>query len=385
MSLQNEYVDITPVMTSNTTPAGYVASASSVNGTLAAWQAFDSVDTTTSSERIWHSAGGVPQWIMMQFPESVQVDMFSIKNRPDTGNAAAKGITAFQLQGSNNGSSFDTLGTYTSDGAIGATKPYTVETPGRYKYYRVYITSAGYSFGGTQYALVEQIRFYARLSTPPSAPEYFNASASGGAVQLNWAAGENTLGYLLYRNGELIADTAETSYTDTGAEIYSGYQYTLVPYNGDGNGTSVSLNIIVKGDPRPLGDLITDRTAADVATHTRKGVYNASDLNRVAAAAEYVHGVLSGLGYRVPDQPDRAWFVNEIPDRGEMNAHHNAVVGLDVIRYAHEKVVLPPNLEKLTYERANNIEKFLLLCGEAAERIPEAYIYSDELYGGEFS
>lgn len=223
------------------------------------------------------------------------------------------------------------------------------------------------------------------IKHPPSAPEYFNAFGSGGAVHLYWSQDENTLGYLLYRNGELIADTAETSYTDTGAEIYSGQQYTLVPYNDDGNGISVSLNVIVKGDPRPLGDLITDRTAADVATRTRKGVYNASDLNRVAASAEYVHDILDGLGYRVPDQPNRAWFTNEIPDRGEMNAHHNAVVGLDVIRYAHEKVVLPPNLEKLTYERANNIEKFLLLCGEAAERIPEGYIYSDEIYGGELS
>ncbi len=217
----------------------------------------------------------------------------------------------------------------------------------------------------------------------PSAPEYFNAFGSGGAVHLYWAQDENTLGYLLYRNGELIADTAETSYTDTGAEIYSGQQYTLIPYNDAGNGISVSLNVIVKGDPRPLGDLITDRTATDVATRTRKGVYNASDLNRVAASAEYVHDILDGLGYRVPDQPNRAWFTNEIPDKNEIETHHNAVVGLDVIRYAHEKVVLPPNLEKLTYERANNIEKFLLLCGEAAERIPEGYIYSDEIYGGD--
>ena len=98
-----------------------------------------------------------------------------------------------------------------------------------------------------------------------------------------------------------------------------------------------------------------------------------------------MHGLLDELGYASPKTPARVWHVNDIPDRGEINAHHNAVVGLDVIRYAHEKVVLPPNLEKLTYERANNIEKFLLLCGEAAERIPEAYIYSDVLYGGVFS
>lgn len=154
------YVDITPIMTSNTAPFGYVASASSTNGSLYPWQAFDGQNTTSTSERIWHSAGGMPQWIMLQFPEAVQVDMFEITNRPDTGNAAAKGITAFQLQGSNNGTAFDTLGTYTSDGAIGATNQFKVSTPGEYKYYRIYITAAGYSFSSIQYALVEQIRFY---------------------------------------------------------------------------------------------------------------------------------------------------------------------------------------------------------------------------------
>lgn len=145
----------------------------------------------------------------------------------------------------------------------------------------------------------------------------------------------------------------------------------------------VSISFKIGGDSRVLSDLITDRTEADVATRTRKGVYNASDLNRVAAAAEYVHDILSDLGYRVPDQPKRTWFMNEIPDKNEIEAHHSAVVGLDVINYAKNKIILPPSLEKLTHEHANNIEKFLLMCGEAAERIPQAYIYSDEIYGGE--
>lgn len=154
------YTDITPVMTANMGAGGYRSSASTTNGDLGAWRAFDSQTTTATSECIWHSGGGMPQWIKLEFPEAVQVDLFSIQNRPDTGNAAAKGITAFQLQGSNDGDTFDTLGTYTSDGAIGATYEYTVTTPGKYKCYRVYITAAGYVFGTTQYALIEQIRFY---------------------------------------------------------------------------------------------------------------------------------------------------------------------------------------------------------------------------------
>lgn len=219
----------------------------------------------------------------------------------------------------------------------------------------------------------------------PSAPSHFSAESGIGSVFLEWTEAENSDGYRLYRNGVLIADTASTAYTDEGLESYSGVRYELVPYNDSGDGGSVTADVIIKGRPRPLSDLVIDRTAADAATKTRKGVYNAFDLNRVSAAAAYVHGLLDELGYASPKTPARVWHVNDIPDRGEMNAHHNAVVVLDVIRYAHEKVVLPPNLEKLTYERANNIEKFLLLCGEAAERIPAAYIYSDEFFGGELS
>ena len=218
----------------------------------------------------------------------------------------------------------------------------------------------------------------------PDAPEELTAEVKNGAVVLSWTASDTAVGYFVYRNGELLADTAETSCRDAAALMYREHEYTVVPYNEHGEGCAAVLTVFAANE-RPLDDLITDRTAEDAANRTPKGVYNAFDLNRVSAAAAYVHGLFDELGYASPETPARVWHVNDIPDRGEMNAHHNAVVGLDVIRYAHEKVVLPPNLEKLTYERANNIEKFLLLCGEAAERIPAAYIYSDELYGGEFS
>lgn len=223
------------------------------------------------------------------------------------------------------------------------------------------------------------------VSYTPSAPSRFSAVSGVGSVFLEWTAVENADGYRIYRNGVLIAETAETSYTDTGAERYSDVRYTLAAVNEFGEGDAVSAEVFVKGSDRPLSDLITDRTAADVSMKTRKGAYNASDLNRVTAAAEYVHALLENLGYRTADQTGRQWFTNDIPDRSEMNAHHESVVGLDVIAYAHKKVDLPPSLTKLNYEGANNIEKFLLLCGEAAERIPEGYIYSDEIFGGDFT
>ena len=224
----------------------------------------------------------------------------------------------------------------------------------------------------------------ADVITGPTVPEYFTAESGVGSVSLAWGESDDADGYRIYRNGVLIADVAAASYTDEDVEKHSGVRYMLVPYNASGEGGGISAAVIVKGDARPISDLITDRTAADVTMKTRKGAYNASDLNRVTAAAEYVHALLVNLGYDAADQTGQRWFVNDIPTRNEMTAHHNAVIGLDVIGYAHKKIALPTTAAKLNYEGANNIEKFLLLCGEAAERIPEAYVYSDEITGGEF-
>lgn len=158
----DEKIDITPTMTSDTTPQGYVVSASSVlagNGE-GAWQAFDGTLATAGNLDFWHSEPGMPQWIMLQFPTAQKVTKFSITNSPDIDSYKRYGPLQFSLQGSNDGTVFDTLGTYQSDGALGQSDDYEVELPGEYLYYRVYITQAGYEYSGQQYAVIDQIRLY---------------------------------------------------------------------------------------------------------------------------------------------------------------------------------------------------------------------------------
>ena len=43
--------------------------------------------------------------------------------------------------------------------------------------------------------------------------------------------------------------------------------------------------------------LVTDRTQSDVQNGTKKGYYNAEDLNRVTACMDYLNEVLTRLGY----------------------------------------------------------------------------------------
>lgn len=157
--------NVTPIMTSNTTPSGYVVSASTeIIGTYAdkvrlAWCAFDSLSSPDQEIDRWHSAAGIPQWIMLKFPEKRKIRYFSIKNCGDQHN----GINAFKLQGSNDGSTFTDLGSYTNPKDLGVTTYYPVTNIGKYQYYRLYITSTHHSIGTTTvsyYCIIDEINFY---------------------------------------------------------------------------------------------------------------------------------------------------------------------------------------------------------------------------------
>lgn len=150
--------DITPVMTSNNTPSGYVASASSeVSEPRQAWNAFDNFSSLDEEVDRWHSAAGAAQWIMMQFPDKRKVCYISIKN---CGEERHKGINAFKLQGSNDGTTFTNLGSYNNVADNGATTYFKVTNPNKYKYYRLNITSTHMVIGTNNYSVIDQIRFY---------------------------------------------------------------------------------------------------------------------------------------------------------------------------------------------------------------------------------
>lgn len=148
------YLDITPRMTSNTTPDGYIASASSeISVPRQAWCAFDGISGLDDEANRWHSGLGMPQWIMMKFPESHTVTKFSIKNADNT----HLGINEFELRGSNDGAMFTTLGSYTNPSDFGITSEYAVQNPGSYIYYQIYITSSHHT---GPYAIIDEIKFY---------------------------------------------------------------------------------------------------------------------------------------------------------------------------------------------------------------------------------
>lgn len=133
----------------------------------------------------------------------------------------------------------------------------------------------------------------------------------------------------------------------------------------------------------PLG-LVTDRTSEDVQRRTKKGVYNAEDMNRVNAAVELLRPVFRDFGYGIVDAELRVWLENELPRLSEAEEFLAAVRALDGrFRYAEKMIELPVTMRMLTHGGANNIEKFLAAMPEVFEKMQTAWYYADELYCGE--
>lgn len=91
-----------------------------------------------------------------------------------------------------------------------------------------------------------------------------------------------------------------------------------------------------------------------------KGAYNASDLNRVGSAVEYLTDTLYSMGYNVPTVPKDNWTETDIPMQSQMDIYINNIQLLrDILPYVAPDA--PDAPENLTYEQANNIEEILYI------------------------
>lgn len=153
-------------------------------------------------------------------------------------------------------------------------------------------------------------------------------------------------------------------------------------------------------------DLIYDRTDADVSrvldltqklasgTATddektewfagMKGAYNASDLDRVDAAVAYIRDRMNSNGYAVNVIPYASWLTSDIPTKPKMQEYLGNV---DKIRQSmalpDSTPETPETMEKLDYNKANDIEKILETVDRMLTNSLKFLWYSGELYAGE--
>lgn len=133
-----------------------------------------------------------------------------------------------------------------------------------------------------------------------------------------------------------------------------------------------------------LLSLITDRTRADVENETDKGFYNASDLNRVGAAVDYIAGRFAALGYACPVTVKKDWLTSGAPTASQMEAYRQNIVTLrGQIAVMASTPETPASMAGLDYVKANNIEQILLDLDALIDKLIKSWYFSGEVYAGE--
>lgn len=178
------------------------------------------------------------------------------------------------------------------------------------------------------------------------------------------------------------------------------YIVALTAVTAAGNSASYELTLYYG-----VLNLITDRTAADVARvqtlaaknyaamtdaekaewdADMKGAYNASDLNRVGAAVDYVAGRFREQGYAAEVTPRTNWTESDTPTQSDMSQYLGNVKSLrSKIAVKPTTPKLPTDMTGLDYEGANAIEQTLLDLDALLTNTEKAWFYSGELYAGE--
>lgn len=157
------------------------------------------------------------------------------------------------------------------------------------------------------------------------------------------------------------------------------YAVALTAVTAAGTSTNFELTLYYG-----LLTLITDRTAEDVANKTAKGFYNASDLNRVGAAVQYVAERFAAQGYTVAVSPKTDWLASDIPTASELETYRQNIASLRALLAVMKSTPeTPETMLFLDYIKANDIEQILLDLDTLLTNAARAWYQSGEIYAGE--
>lgn len=225
-------------------------------------------------------------------------------------------------------------------------------------------------------------------------PQRITAELPGSTVYVSGTVNDVAVTWTLVDRNiwEAIADRAPDDI----------YHVALTMINSAGAATSTEFTLY-------LGlQLITDRTQADVDrgvylsslwvggewtgtdeelgewNSSLKGFYNATDLNRVGNAVNYIKGRFQECGYSVVANPKIDWTESDIPREADMAQYLANVAEIrGVIAVLPTTPPLPDDMAGLNYQEANNIEQILLDVDSLITRMMAAWFYCGDLYCGE--
>lgn len=115
-----------------------------------------------------------------------------------------------------------------------------------------------------------------------------------------------------------------------------------------------------------------------------KGSYNAADLNRVEEAVDFVARRLIPTGYIMDYTVKTTWQKSEYMSPDDVKRYLGNIQKIrDGLVTGYEFPEVPTDLNGLTTEEANNIEKILVLVNSIIDNVLSGYYYSGDLYAGE--
>lgn len=196
-------------------------------------------------------------------------------------------------------------------------------------------------------------------------------------VSLAWESSKFATGYLVYQDGDLVETTTETSCT-VSIVPFNKTEFTVAAYNDTGDGEKTSPLVVT------TYYYVTDRTQADVTARNSKGTYNESDLNRVGTAMIYVADRLRAAGYDPHISPKTDWKDDDWVDP-EAQAVYLGYLAELRSQFAMMQTTpnVPNDMEKLTYQEANDIEKILEDIDRLLANASQAWFYSGDIYASE--
>lgn len=236
--------DHVPTMTGNMAPYG---TASATNNNTGAYKAFNGTNESGTSDA--YEGSGLNIRLEYEFPTPICVKKILVANR---NNSTVYAIENFKLQGSNDGTTWTDIGSFTKADGVANEETFSAASNTTYfKKLGIYITST-YDTSSTHYSRVGKLQFYGRslnvsvpVMTGNTAP-FGEVIGNGSGNYSSWHAFGSS-GYawntgslsVIYDFGKAVVVKA----FDIATYYYSSHNYKIIASNDGENYEDVLANV----------------------------------------------------------------------------------------------------------------------------------------------
>lgn len=122
-----------------------------------------------------------------------------------------------------------------------------------------------------------------------------------------------------------------------------------------------------------MENLVFDRTQLDILNDTEKGQYTHIDLNRIEAWCVYLAEILNSYSYPVKIETKTNWLESDYHWSKDLERIRQNINTLKQAYFSFTQV--PENLEYMTWQKANDIEKILYEIDKILKHMKNNFVY----------